>query len=273
MGHCRVRRVALAVLGACTAVAGAVSTSSVPSGAGTRWVPSASSRFQLVLSNTPSAAQLRGPFNVMELDGFDTPASVVTALHALGKRAVCYIDVGTWENWRSDAKSFPRRVLGKPDQGWPDERWLDIRQQGVLLPIMAARFARCVKKGFDAIDPDNVDGYENTSGFPLTGAEQRSYDRAIASLAHRDGLAVALKSDPDQARALEPKFDFVVQEQCVQYAQCAELAPFVANHKAVFDIEYTTSLRFCSSLPSGFEGLAKHVSLDEWVRWCPAPSG
>lgn len=271
MRHCGVRRAALAVL--CAVAALVVSTSGEPSGADPRWVPSATSQFQIDISTTPSPAQLRGPFTVMELDGFDTPASVVTSLHALGKRAVCYIDVGTWEDWRSDAKRFPRRVLGKPDQGWSGERWLDIRQQGVLLPIMAARFARCVKKGFDAVDPDNVDGYENATGFPLTGTEQLSYDRAIAALAHADGLAVALKSDPDEARALEPDFDFVVQEQCVQYAQCGELAPFVADHKAVYDIEYTSSLAFCRSLPTGIGGLAKHLSLDAWVRWCPDPSG
>jgi hypothetical protein len=273
MGHCVVRRAVLAVLAVCSLAAPVAASSGAPAGATARWVPPVTSRFQIMLSGTPSAAQLRGPFTVMELDGFDTPASVVASLHALGKKVVCYVDVGTWEDWRSDAKRFPRRVLGKPDAGWPGERWLDVRQQSVLLPIMAARFERCVKKGFDAVDPDNVDGYENATGFPITGAEQRSYDRAIAALAHRDDLAVALKSDPDQARRLEPDFDFVVQEQCVQYAQCAELEPFVANHKAVFDIEYTTSLRFCGSLPAGIEGLAKHLSLDAWVRWCPAPSG
>ena len=226
-----------------------------------------------MLSSTPSAAQLNGAFTVMELDGFDTPASVVAALHRLGKKAVCYIDVGTWENWRSDAKVFPRRVLGKPDAGWPGERWLDIRQRGILLPIMAERFAMCVQKGFDAIDPDNVDGVENPTGFELTTTAQLAYDRAIAALAHRDGLAVALKSFADQASALEPSFDFVVDEQCVQYHECSELTPFVAQHKAVFDIEYTTSLGFCSALPAGVDGLAKHLSLGAWVRWCPPTQG
>lgn len=245
----------------------------VSSGAPSRWTPSPTTRFQINLNNTPSPTQLHGRFSVLELDGFDTPASVVTELHDLGKHAVCYIDVGTWEGWRPDAKEFPKSVLGKPDAGWPGERWLDIRQQKVLLPIMAARFERCVKKGFDAVDPDNVDGYENDTGFALSNAEQLSYDRAIAALAHHDGLSVALKSDPDEAAALEGDFDFVVQEQCVQYSQCAELKPFLRHAKAVFDIEYTTSLAFCARLPTGIEGLAKHLSLDEWVRWCPATSG
>lgn len=233
------------------------------------WTPSPSDRFQLILSATPTAAQLRGSFNVMEVDGFDTPASTVTALHALHKEAVCYIDVGTWEQWRPDAKRFPKSVLGKPDAGWPGERWLDIRQTGVLLPIMRARFAMCVKKRFDAVDPDNVDGVENATGFKLTVLEQLTYDRAIAALAHADGLAVALKSYADEAKALEPSFDFVVEEQCVKYSECGELASFPANHKPVFDIEYTRSLAFCAKLPAGMFGIAKHLSLDAWVRRCP----
>jgi hypothetical protein len=234
-----------------------------------RWAPAPSDRFQLILSATPTAAQLRGPFHVLEVDGFDTPASVVAAIHRLGKRAVCYVDVGTWEDWRPDAKSFPRAVLGKPDAGWPGERWLDVRAQSVLLPLMRARFAMCVRKGFDAVDPDNVNGVENDTGFPLTTAEQLSYDRAIAAMAHADGLAVALKSYADEATALQPSFDFVVNEQCAQYRECGRFGAFVTHHKAVYDIEYTTSLRFCAKLPTGVLGLAKHLSLDGWVRWCP----
>lgn len=244
-----------------------------PAHGAARWVPAPMSRYQLDLPGTPTAAQLRARYDEIELDAVGTPASTVAAVHALGRHAVCYVDVGTWERWRPDAARFPRSVLGRADQGWPGERWLDIRRQRVLLPIMAARLERCVRKGFDAVDPDNVDGVENPTGFPLTARAQLSYDRAIAAMAHADGLTVALKSDAGEAAALEPSFDFVVEEQCAQYAECARLAPFVSAHKAVFDVEYTTSLGFCGSLPSGVAGLAKHLSLDWWVRWCAATGG
>ena len=177
-------------------VATAVCTTAVPGAASPRaaWVPSATDRFQVILSTTPTAAQLHGAFSAMEVDGFETPSGTVASLHALGKHAVCYMDAGTWERWRPDAGKFPRSVLGEPDAGWPGERWLDIRKRSVLLPIMRARFDVCKAKGFDAVDPDNVDGVENATGFKLTKAEQYAYDEAIASLAHADGLAVALKS-------------------------------------------------------------------------------
>ena len=235
----------------------------------TTWSPSASDRFQLDLAGTPTIAQRHGPFSMMEVDGFDTPSAVVGSLHSLGKKAVCYNDVGTWENWRPDAGRIPKSVLGANDAGWPGERWLDIRRQSVLVPLMRARFEMCVKKGFDAVDPDNVNGVDNATGFALTIKEQLSYDRAIASLAHSLHLAVALKSFAEGASALEPTFDFVVDEQCAQYKECPSFASFVANHKAVFDIEYTSSMAFCATLPKGIRGMAKHLSLDAWVRWCP----
>jgi hypothetical protein len=224
---------------------------------------------QLILAAKPELAQLRGVFGIIEVDGFEASTSLVRSVHQAGKKAVCYIDAGTWEKWRPDAKAFPAGVLGAPDAGWPGERWLDIRRQAVLLPIMSARVQMCARKGFDAVDPDNVNGVDNHTGFPLTMAQQVSYDEAIAKLAHARGMSVALKSFAAGASALQPNFDFVVDEECVKYHECGAFSAFVAGHKAVFDVEYTTSTGFCRSLPVGVRGVAKHLSLDAWARWCP----
>ena len=184
------------------------------------------------------------------------PASIVAALHALGKRAVCYVDVGTWERWRPDATSLPAVASsGGPTQGWPGERWLDIRKQRVLLPIMAARFAACVHEGIRRRRPRQRRRRRERDGLHadrrraalLRPGDRRARPRATASPSRS-------RATRTRRVALEAVFDFVVQEQCVQYAQCAELAPFVARHKAVFDIEYTTSLGFCGSLPRGRRG-------------------
>ena len=95
-----------------------------------------------------------------DVDLFDTPKATVRALHRRERRAVCYLDAGTWENWRSDASSFPKWVLGRSN-GWPGERWLDIRRRHVLAPIIRARLDRCARKGFDGVEFDNVDAYAN----------------------------------------------------------------------------------------------------------------
>jgi hypothetical protein len=38
--------------------------------------------------------------------------------------------------------------------------------------------AACAAKGFDGVDPDNVDGWDgNDTGFPLTAADQITYNK------------------------------------------------------------------------------------------------
>ena len=75
-------------------------------------------------------------------------------------------------------------------------------QIGALAPILRKRFDLCARKGFDAVEPDNIAGYENKTGFPLSGADQLRFNRWVAREVHRRGMSVALKNDPDQVRAL-----------------------------------------------------------------------
>jgi hypothetical protein len=91
-------------------------------------------------------------------------------------------------------------VLGRALDGWPGERWLDIRSIDVIAPIMKARIARCARKRFDAVEPDNIDGYQNSSGFPLSRSDQLRYNRWFARHVHRKGMSVALKNGTTSAR-------------------------------------------------------------------------
>ena len=178
---------------------------------------------------------------VYDIDGETNDAATVAQLHALGPnvKVVCYVDVGTYENFRSDAAQFPASVLGASN-GWPGEQWLDVRQQSILLPIMKNRFVQwCVNKGFDAIEPDNLDGWSNNPGFPITEAQNLAYDTAIADLAHSLGLSVGLKNLPENAAGLEPSFDWALDEQCTEYSECdSYTTSFLAKGKAVWDVEY-----------------------------------
>ncbi len=217
---------------------------------------------------------------MIEVDGFDASAATVTALHQTerGRGVVCYIDAGTWENWRPDASKFPRKLLGKKDGGWAGERWLNIASfNGALGRIMSARAKMCKQKGFNAIDFDNVDGYANDTGFHLTAQDQLRYDVFLANAAHRLGLAVALKNDMAQIPELLTYFDFAVDEQCFQYKECLTsqngkfgLDEFVKAHKAVFDIEYALKVsQFCpAAIRDHFNALRKHLNLGPWRQAC-----
>jgi hypothetical protein len=197
--------------------------------------------YQLQGKVRPSAAR------VNDVDGFDTPASFAAHLRARGGYSICYVNAGAWENWRPDRHRFPEAVLGRPN-GWPGERWLDIRRLDVIGPIMRDRLKRCRSKGFDAVEPDNVDGYANRSGFALSAGDQLTYNRFLARTARRLGLAVGLKNDLVQAKALEPRFDFAVVEQCFAYDECDLARPFTRVRKAVFEVEYDLPRsKFCGA--------------------------
>jgi hypothetical protein len=122
--------------------------------------------------------------------------------------------------------------------GWPGESWVDIRQVEQLAPIMDARMDLCRAKGFDGIEWDNVDGYSNDTGFPLTAADQLRYNRLLASHAHARGLSVGLKNDLAQIPALVGVFDWALNEECFAENECDRLLPFIAAGKAVFNVEY-----------------------------------
>ena len=225
--------------------------------------------------NTSWQIQLQGKIKttvnarLYDVDLFDTPTATVAALHAAGRKVSCYFSAGSYENWRSDASSFPAVVKGRGN-GWPGEQWLDVRRLDLLMPIMDARLDLCRQKGFDSVDPDNVDGYTNTTGFPLTAADQLAYDVAIANAAHARGLTVALKNDLSQVPQLVGYFDWALNEQCFQYQECGLLAPFTSAGKAVMNIEYSLGVkRFCPAANArNFNSLKKTMALKAPRKAC-----
>ncbi|MCW7941335.1 hypothetical protein AAW14_04545 [Streptomyces hygroscopicus] len=206
---------------------------------------------------------------VYDIDGFENTASDVAGLHRARRKVICYINVGSWEDFRPDKDRFPRSVLGAPN-GWQGERWLDIRRISVLRPLMERRFDMCRDKGFDAVEPDLVEGYGNHTGFPLTARDQVRYNRMIADIAHARGLSVGLKNDLPQIPQLLGDFDFAVNEQCAEYDECTKLTPFIAADKAVFHVEYTEpTSNFCpTSRKLRLSSMLKKPELGVWRKAC-----
>ena len=164
------------------------------------WVPPANTSWQIQLQG-----KIKTTFNVRlyDVDLFDTPQATINALHAAGRKVACYFSAGSYENWRSDAARFPAAVKGGGN-GWPGEQWLDVRRLDLLMPIMEARLDLCKAKGFDSVDPDNMDGYTNTTGFPLTAADQLAYNASIANAAHARGPHRRAEERPQPDRAARP---------------------------------------------------------------------
>ncbi|WP_109506298.1 endo alpha-1,4 polygalactosaminidase [Nocardioides speluncae] len=205
--------------------------------------------------------------DVYDIDGELNPKSTVDLLHRRGKKAICYFDAGAYETYRRDAWKFRRiepRIWGKPDLGWNDSYWLDIRRVDDLEPIMKARMRMCKRKGFDAVEPDQIDGWENSmhprthkpsakhglTGFPISRRHQLRYNRALARWAHELGLSIGQKGDLIQTRDLVSHFDWTLNEECFQFRECIRpydprlgkvfpgLQLYVRAGKAVFVAEY-----------------------------------
>jgi hypothetical protein len=239
---------------------------------GVWWSPSVSLRWQWQLSDGPVDSSL--DVDMYDIDLFDNDASVIAALHAQGRKVVCYMSVGSWEAWRPDEDQFPASVIGEDYEGWPGEEWLDIRQIELLAPIMRARLDLCRDKGFDGIEPDNIDGYTNDTGFPLTYEDQIRYNLWLAEEAHARGLSIGLKNDPDQVADLLPYFDWALTEDCFAEGWCEDLMPFIQMGKPVLAVEYTdtgVSLeQLCQEAKQlNFSLILKDRELGAWQQSCP----
>ncbi|MBX3031807.1 MAG: endo alpha-1,4 polygalactosaminidase [Chloroflexi bacterium] len=232
-----------------------------------RWVPRPTDTFQYQLSGR---IDLTVDATVFDLDAFETPRSTIRKIHASGRRAICYIDAGTWESYRPDKGRYPARILGKRVDGWPDERWVDIRRLDILKPIIRDRVDRCARKGFDGVEYDWTDSYLHDTGFPLTRAHQLTFDRWLAWVAHDRGLSVGLKNSGPIVKPLLRHFDFVVTEECFQYHECGLYRPFRQAGKAHFDVEYTLQRHeFCDrARNAGVSAVRKRLSLNAWRRAC-----
>jgi hypothetical protein len=204
-----------------------------------------------------------------DIDLFDQSKATIAALKAKGRVVICYFSAGSYEAWRPDAKDFPAAVKGAKMSGW-NELWLDIRAAAVKT-IMGKRLDLAKSKGCDGVEPDNVDGYTNSPGFPLTANDQLSYNKWLAAEAHKRGLSVGLKNDLDQVKALVSHFDWALNEQCVQYNECSMLSPFISAGKAVFHAEYkpaTTSSVCSKTKPLKLSSMIKNLNLDAWFDAC-----
>lgn len=230
--------------------------------------------------------QLQGNINagynvaLYDIDLFDSSPELIKSMQLMGRKVICYFSAGSYEKWRDDAPNFKAADLGKAMDGWPDERWLNIRSANVR-QIMTKRLDIAKEKGCDGVEPDNIDAYTNDTGLSLTAADQLDYNRFLAKEAHQRGLAIGLKNNLEQAAQLVDDFDFIVNEQCHEYNECDLLKPFITAGKPAFNVEYDQNLvdyaaarkRLCSASQAlGIQTLILPLNLDDSFRFsCDAP--
>jgi len=230
---------------------------------GSWWAPAPGTTWQWQLTGKIDTSY---DVQMYDIDLFDSSAATISTLHEAGRVVICYFST-QYENWRPDSSDFTAAVIGDALDGWQGENYVDIRST-VVRNIMTARMDIAVSKKCDGLEPDNVDGYEAKTGFPLTAADQIDFNSFIAEQAHARGLSVGLKNDVDQSKQLEQYFDWSLNEQCNQYDECNTLDNFISAGKAVFNCEYSGNAdNFCPKMnTAGFSSLLKTLDLTAKVK-------
>ncbi|MEU9979035.1 endo alpha-1,4 polygalactosaminidase [Streptomyces sp. NPDC051014] len=189
-----------------------------------------------------------------QIGGVYKPAKGVRAVSrdrsvkpAAGLYNICYVNAfqvqpGELGWWRKHHPDLLLRDAGNHpviDRDW-QEALLDTstaKKRTRLSEIIGARMSGCAKKGFQAVEPDNLDSYERSHG-RIKKADNAAFAKLLAERAHTDGLAIGQKNTvamlPDRRKI---GFDFAVAEECGQYDECDAYAKAYGNR--VFVIEYT----------------------------------
>ena len=174
----------------------------------------------------------RQAVDIYDVDGFLTTAAQVRAIRTRWQastlrhpKAVCYLDLA-WEDYRPDGSpggpSFPRSVLGHVYFGFPQERWVDLRQLDALKPMLDRRIAMCARKGFDAVELDDIDSFDppSTTGFRLTPGDAQNFLAYAFNQVHRDGMTALWKNSPLLSWWGRQYTDGAVVEECYVFHQC-----------------------------------------------------
>jgi endo-alpha-1,4-polygalactosaminidase (GH114 family) len=242
---------------------------------GTLWTPTAGTTWQIELSYELNDTSY--DVSVYDIDLFGNDASIVKNLHKSNRKVICYFSAGSYENFRPDAGKFLKSDYGNELDGWDGEWWLNTSSTNVR-NIMESRLDLAQSMGCDGVDPDNIDGYDNDTGFNLTEQGSIDYIGFLADKAHSRNLAIGLKNAGDIIAEVIDLMQWVVNEQCIEYDECDLFQPFIEANKPVFHIEYPSGApdvsisvvdNVCnSSVITGFSTLLKDMDLDNWVEFC-----
>jgi hypothetical protein len=259
--------VALAALAA--ASCGEARGTLVTSGAAPVWRPAPGVSWQVQLTG---ALDTTLDVAIYEVDLFDTSRPQLDALHAGGRRVICYVSVGTYEPWRSDATSFPAAALGDPLASFPNERWVDT-SDATVRSLMTARLDLAAGKGCDGVDLSNVSPNGAATGFTTTVVGAAEYGRFLAAAVHARGLAAGLGGAADVADALAGDFEWALTEGCLGAGTCAAYGGFAAAGKVVFGVEFGAAADAATICPAartaGLDALIKNPSYDAFRVACP----
>jgi hypothetical protein len=106
--------------------------------------------------------------------------------------------------------------------GFPQERWVDLRQLNALKPMLRERLSGCASKGFDAVELDDIDSFDppSTTGFRLTPGDAQNFLAWAFNEIHRLGMTGLWKNSSLLAWWGRQYSDGAVVEECYTFHAC-----------------------------------------------------
>ncbi len=222
---------------------------------GAVWKPAQQTRWQWVLSGKADTSEL-SRFDMYDIDltdaipsnmtqqvtwanGYTTTvtwpkgsnAGIIASLKASGKKVVCYMDTGAFEDYEPDASLFPGKwgtnnnirtvgyngppeyqnidVLGGDSEDssggtFNGEYWLDIREASwkYFAPIMWARLDLAKSIGCDGVEGDQNNSYGNDTTFGVNEQISLRWYREFFYQTHQRGMAAIAKNGVEIAEEM-----------------------------------------------------------------------
>ena len=222
------------------------------------------------------------------------PGAVQTLRVENKKRLICYTNCGAYEpeNWNEQLLEPVRgRLLGKTMAGYPEEKWLNIKELDLLRPLVREKFALAARSGCDAMVCDNTEAWitgtdgdgsqtiglfrskgldavkqlaalkaVERTGNAITFDDQLRYNRMLAEEAHAQCLSIGLINDVFQINELAADFDFALNEQCHHCGWCDLYRPFVDAGKPVLHLEFEDNEGFCKPGSAPIEAICRDIA-------------
>ena len=199
---------------------------------------------------------------IVSRDRTDSPAA--------GLYSICYVnafqtqpDELAW--WRG---THPDLLLKRGGAEVVDADWGEVLldtstadKRARLTSIVGGWIDGCAAKGFQAVEPDNLDSWTRSQGL-LTQAEAVAFAGALATRAHADGLAIAQKNTSELGTAGRAAgFDFAVAEQCQEYNECQSYVGVYGAHVIVIEYTRTSFDRACTQFGPSLSVVLRDVAV------------
>jgi hypothetical protein len=199
---------------------------------------------------------------IVSRDRTDSPAA--------GLYSICYVnafqtqpDELAW--WRG---THPDLLLKRGGAEVVDADWGEVLldtstadKRAQLTAIVGGWIDGCAAKGFQAVEPDNLDSWTRSQGL-LTQAEAVAFAGALATRAHADGLAIAQKNTSELGTAGRAAgLDFAVAEECAEYGECQSYQGVYGAHVIVIEYTRTSFDRACTQVGPSLSVVLRDVEV------------